>query len=110
MAYWPGIVMFLVAGWMIWSSIRRRNRARAEAARGEVPPPLHTSLVMMADVGPSLIYFGLAVAAGQVVLAWLATDGAGFALLDLAGVLTLLCAYGVWVRFRTRYRLAAPAR
>jgi acyl-coenzyme A thioesterase PaaI-like protein len=110
MAYWPGLVMFLVAGWMIWSSIQRRNRARAEAARGEAPPPLHHSLVMMAEVGPSLIYFGLAVAAGQVVLAWLATGGAGFALLDLAGLLTLLSAYGVWVRFRTRYRLAAPAR
>jgi acyl-coenzyme A thioesterase PaaI-like protein len=110
MAYWPGIIMFLIAGWMVWSSLQRRARAKEEAARGEAPPPLHRSLVLMADVGPSLIYFGLAVAAGQVVLAWLATGGAGFSLLDLAGVMALLLAYGVWVRFRTRYRLAGAAR
>jgi hypothetical protein len=110
MAYWPGIVMFLVAGWLVWSAMQRKARAQAQAARGELPPPLHHSLVLMADVGPSLIYFGLAVAGGQVVLAWLTTGGAGFALVDLAGFLALLLAYGVWVRFKTRYRLAGTAR
>lgn len=107
MAYWPGLLMLLAGAWLVAAALRRRARVGEEAARGEAPPPLHPSLVLMADLGPSLIRFGLVFAAAQVVLAWLVTDGAGFALFDLAGFLLLLVAYDFWVRTRTRHRPAA---
>jgi hypothetical protein len=104
MANWPGLLMILAGAWLIWSALGRRSRVRAALARGEGPPPLNPSLVMMAEIMPPLITFGLVVAAAQVVLAFMATDGAGFSVLDLGGFLFLLLAYGIWVRMRTRYR------
>lgn len=104
MAYWSGAVFFLAGAWLLWSALARRARTRAALARGETPMALHPSLALMAEIGPPIIIFGLVVAAGQVVLAWLATGGAGFAATDLAGFLFLLLAYGVWVKVRTLYR------
>lgn len=110
MAYWSGAAFFLAGAWLLWSAMARRARVRAALARGETPMALHPSLVLMADIGPPIIIFGLVVAGGQVVLAYLATGGAGFAPTDLAGFLFLLLAYGVWVKMRTRYRPTQVAR
>lgn len=103
--HWAGAAMTLAGVWFLWMAMARRRRGREAAARGETPPPLHPSLVLMADLGPALIIFGLVVAGGQAVLAFLITGGAGlFSLFDLAGFLFLLGAYGVWVKMRVAYR------
>ena len=104
MAYWSGVVFFLAGAWLLWSAMVRRSRAQAALARGETPMALHPSLALMAEIGPPIITFGLVIAAGQVMLAYFATGGAGFAPTDLAGFLFLLLAYGIWVKTRTRYR------
>ena len=104
-----GAVLFAVAAWLVWSALGRRRQALAEAQAGLVPPPLHPSLVMMAELGPSLIIFGLVIAGGQTVLAFWMTDGGGvFSPFDLAGLVAVMVAYGVWVKVKGRYRLAAP--
>jgi hypothetical protein len=112
LANWAGIAMFAAGALLIWSALSRRARVRAAAARGEAAAPLHPSLVVMGDIMPPIITFGLIVAGVQVVLAYYATGGAGFTLVDVAGFLFLLVAYDVWVRIRTRYRppAAAPSR
>jgi hypothetical protein len=85
-----------------------KAEAAAAAARGEPagPPPLHPSLALMGEIGPPIITFGLVVAGGQMILAYMATGGAGFTLVDLIAFLFLLVAYDIWVRMRTRYRPA----
>ncbi len=102
-----GALCFAAAAWLLWSAANRRRRARDQAAAGIVPPPLHPSLTLMADIGPSLIIFGLVVAGGQTVVAFLLTDGGGvFSSFDLAGFVALLVAYGIWVKVKGRHRLA----
>jgi hypothetical protein len=104
--HWAGAAMAAAGAWMIWQAVLRRRRGMAAAARGESPPPLHPSLVLMADLGPPIIIFGLAVAAIQAVVAFLITGGGGvFSPFDLAGFLFLLFAYGVWVKIKVAYRL-----
>ena len=62
-------------------------------------------------MGPPIIIFGLVVAGGQAVLAFLVTGGGGvFSLFDLAGFLFLLFGYGVWVKMKVAYRAGAPQR
>jgi hypothetical protein len=85
----------------------RRRLAQQQAAAGIQPPPLHPSLTLMADIGPSLIIAGLVIAGGQTVVAFLLTDGGGvFSQFDLAGFVALLIAYGIWVKTKGRYRVA----
>lgn len=104
--HWAGVAMAVAGAWLIWLALERRRRAAAAAARGEGPSPLHPSLVLMADMGPSIIIFGLVVAGGQAALAFLMTDGGGvFSLIDLAGFLFLLFAYGVWVKVKVAHRI-----
>lgn len=107
---WAGAAMAAAGAWLVWQAMLRRQRGRAAAARGEAPPPpLHPSLVLMADMGPPIIIFGLVVAGGQAVLAFLVTGGGGvFSFLDLAGFLFLLFGYGVWVKMKVAYRAGAP--
>jgi len=65
-------------------------------------------LAPIAEIGPSVVIFGLFVAGGQVVLAYLATDGGGiFSVVDLAGFLFLLFAYGVWLKIKVAHRAGA---
>lgn len=106
--------IFLAAGAaLIVSAMTRRTRALA-AARDPLapkPPPLHPSLAMMGEIVPPLVIFGLVIAGAQVVLAFWMTDGGGvFSLFDLLGFLFLLVAYGIWIKAKTRFRLAPAAR
>jgi hypothetical protein len=106
--HWAGAAMSVAGVWLLWLAVLRRRRGMAAAERGEKPPALHPSLVLMADLGPPIIIFGLVVAGGQAALAFLLTDGGGvFSLFDLAGFLFLLFAYGVWVKMKVAYRVGA---
>lgn len=105
-----GVVLLAAAACFFRSALERRRRAAEAARAGQQPPPLHPSLVLMADLGPSVVVFGLAVAGGQVALAfWLTGGGGVFSLLDLAGFVALLVAYGTWVKAKGRYRLPDSA-
>lgn len=106
--HWAGAAMGVAGAWLIWLAVLRRRRATEAAARGEGPPPLHPSLVVMADMGPPIVLFGLVVAGVQAVLAFLITDGGGiFSLFDLAGFLFLLFGYGVWLKIKVAHRIGA---
>lgn len=101
---WTGLVLALCGAGLLWSALARRSRMLAAAGRGETAPPLHPSLAMMAEIGPSIVIFMLVVAGGQVALAFWMTDGGGiFSMLDLAGFVFLLVAYGTWVVLKSRY-------
>lgn len=104
--HWAGAAMAVAGLWLIRLAVLRRRRAAEAVARGETPPALHPSLAPLADMGPPIIIFGLVVAGGQAVLAFLATDGGGglFSLFDLAGLLVLLFGYGVWVKTKVAHR------
>lgn len=103
--HWAGAAMAAGGAWLIWLAVLRRRRGLEAAARGEAPPPLHPSLVAMADMGPPIIIFGLVVAGAQAALAFLLTGGGGvFSLFDLAGFLFLLFAYGAWVKAKVAHR------
>ena len=104
--HWAGAAMTVAGAYLIWLAVLRRRRAAEAAARGERPPALHESLVIMADVGPPIVIFGLVVAGGQAAVAFLLTEGGGvFSLFDLAGFLFLLFAYGVWLKVKVAHRL-----
>lgn len=107
--HWVGAGLAVAGVWLLWLAVLRRRLARGATERGEGAPPLHPSLAPMADIGPPIVIFGLFVAGGQVVLAFLATDGGGgvFSLFDLAGFLFLLFAYGVWLKVKVAHRAGA---
>lgn len=101
---WTGLVLAACGVGLLWSALARRRRMMAVAAQGETGPRLHPSLALMAEIGPSIVIFMLVVAGGQVALAFWLTDGGGvFSMLDLAGFLFLLLAYGAWVVLKSRY-------
>lgn len=101
-----GVVCLLIAAWFAWASWRRVRLFRARAAQGIEAPPLHPSLRLMADIGPGFVQLFAAVAALQIVGAFLVTGGAGlFSWLDLAGFLAVLVAYAAWVTVKSRFRV-----
>jgi hypothetical protein len=109
--HWAGAAMAIAGAWLIRLAVLRRRGATEAAARGEAPPPLHPSLAALADVGPPIIIFGLFVAGGQAVLAFLLTGGGGlFSLFDVAGFLVLLLGYGVWVKAKVVHRAGTYRR
>ena len=99
-----GAAMAAAGGWLLWCAVRRSG-ATAPGEAG--PPPLHPSLAGMAEMGPPVILFGLVVAAAQVVLAFIATEGGrgAFSAFDLAGFLALLVGYGARVKAKAARRL-----
>ena len=104
--HWAGVGMMVAGVWLLRLAVIRRRRAREAAGHGETAPPLHPSLVAMADMGPPIVIFGLFVAGGQAVFAFLATEGGGiFSPVDLVGFLFLLFAYGVWLKIKVAHRV-----
>lgn len=106
--------VFLAAGIaLVGSAMSRRARALAAARDPSAPklPPLHPSLALMGDIVPPLVIFGLVVAGAQVALAFWITGGGGvFSVFDLLGFLFLLAAYGIWIKAKTKFRLAPAPR
>lgn len=101
-----GLACVLVAAWFAWASWRRVQLFRQRAAQGEGAPPLHPSLRLMAEIGPGFVQLFTAIAALQIIGAFLATGGAGiFSWLDLGGFLLLLLAYAAWVTVKSRFRV-----
>ena len=101
-----GIVLLLAAAWFVWAGLARRRQARALAAEGREAPPRHPSLALLGEIGPSIVNFMLVIAAIQVAVAFLVSDGGGiFSLFDLAGFLVLLASYGFWVTMKSRHRV-----
>lgn len=101
-----GIACALGGAWFAWAGLARRRRALARAAAGEEAPPRHPSLAILGEIGPSIVNFMLIVAALQVTLAFVVSDGGGvFSWLDLGGFLVLLAGYGVWVSMKSRHRI-----
>lgn len=98
MRHIAGLLMLAGAGWLVWLAVQRRRRNRHS------PPPVpHESLRMLADAAPAIVMFGLLIAALQVAVAFVMTDGGGglFSYLDLGGFLALLAAYGYWLKVKT---------
>ena len=101
-----GPAFALVAAWFIWAGVQRRRRALALTAGGAEAPARHPSLALLGEIGPSVVNFMLVIAAIQVAAAFLVSDGGGiFSVLDLAGFLLMLAAYGFWVTMKSRHRV-----
>ena len=101
-----GVLCVLGGAYFIWSGLARRRQALALAASGVEAPQRHPSLAILGEIGPSIVNFMLVVAALQISLAFVVSDGGGvFSWLDLAGFLVLLGAYGFWVTMKSRHRV-----
>ncbi|MCS6854693.1 MAG: hypothetical protein NZ523_08075 [Elioraea sp.] len=103
-------LLFLAAA-IVWFAYARRRKIllaeRAIAAAGlpDPRPPLHPSLVVIGDVVPPLMIGGLVFLGLKLTLAYaVAGEALGVGLLDLAGALSLLAAYGVWLKWKTQHR------
>ncbi len=117
MRNWIGLLFVAGGAWFLISALTHRRRVLADRAaadaRGEDPsdPPLHSSLEMLRDIVPGLINLGLTIVAAKMVLAYFVLDAARYlSYFDLAAFLSLLVAYGVWIRLKTSYREVAAAR
>jgi threonine/homoserine/homoserine lactone efflux protein len=98
MPHVAGLLMLAGAAFLVWLAIQRRHRNR------ESPPPVpHESLRMLADAAPAIVILGLLIAALQVAVAFVMTNGGGglFSIVDLGGFLALLAAYGYWLKVKT---------
>jgi hypothetical protein len=107
--YWPGLLLFAAAGYLLWKARQHKAKAlAAKAARGGEPEPrLHPSLEVMADAMPFLTVVFTGFTCALIAIAYFVT-GAGrfFSLFDLAGVLAAAGAYGYWVVVKSSYRSA----
>jgi hypothetical protein len=110
MRYTAGALLFACAGVLLWQATRHRRRVLALASAEELAEAART-----ASANPNSLRAFTAIARGAVLvaIAWIGIkatlayfwmDGARFAsLFDLAGLLTLLAAWGWNVTVRTRY-------
>lgn len=121
MTYWIGFGLFIVGACLLYGGFAHKNKVlaarREAAARGnpEEPEALHPSLAMLGDVMPGLITGALVFVGLKATFFFLAFGGRTmFSVVDLAGFLFVLAAYGTWITLRTKYRdpglVTAPAR
>lgn len=109
MRYWTGLLLFAGAAWLLRSALARRARVLNARAEGRVAPPASASLAMMGDVLPPLVMLALALVGVKMTFAYFAFGGSRvLSLFDLAGLLSLLAAYGTSVTFAARYRESPP--
>jgi hypothetical protein len=110
MRYWIGIALTIGAVWLLAAAYAHRRRViaarAAAAARGIAPAePGLRSVAVFGEIMRPVILFLLAYAAIKTVLLYVALDGQELlSWFDLAGMLALLGAYGVWMSVRTTYR------
>lgn len=101
-----GLVFALAALGFVLAGLKRRRQALRMAEAGVEAAPRHPSLALLGEVGPYIVNLMLIVAALQVTLAFVVSDGGGiFSWLDLAGFLALLAGYGYWVSMKSRHRV-----
>jgi Ca2+/Na+ antiporter len=115
MSFWIGLICLAVGLGFILNARAHKKAALAERARRKVetgedaPAKLHPSLEVMADVGPALVGVFLFMTGLMSTAAFMALPRvAWFSLLDLAGFLALLAAYGHWISVCSEYRFVKP--
>jgi len=109
MRYIIGLLCFAGGAWIFWSAYARKRRAVAAGPLSAAP--LHPSLQILGDALPPLIVVALALIGVKMTVAFAVTEASRYlSLVDLAGFLFLLAAYGTSVVFRARYRLPLPPR
>ncbi len=111
MQYMIGIILICVGTWMLVSALNQKKRvletrmSRENQNLGLETRPTHPSMQMMGDILPPLIRFGLGTLGFMFVILYLVMDESKyFTLFDLAGLLYMLTAYGVWITLTTSYR------
>ena len=111
-----GVVLFAIGAWVLFSAMRRRNRAvaawRDAQAKGEhIDVYTSKKFALTSSIARPIVLVMLLMAALEVAGSYLAMGGSRlFSVLDLAGFLFVLAAYGVWFTISTRYRVVAPVR
>jgi hypothetical protein len=111
---WAGPFLFALGAWFLATALQRRQRALAAQlqaqARG-LPIDVYPSqkFALAWAVARPLVQATL-LATGLVFVAFFVQmgDAGPFAVVDLAGFLFMLAAYGVWFSIRTRYRAVVP--
>ncbi|MFZ5558067.1 MAG: hypothetical protein ACOZDY_15335 [Pseudomonadota bacterium] len=114
MAYWTGLVLFAIGGWLAWAGLAHRRRAlalRGPAAAGAPAARADPrSLAAFGEIMRPVILFALAYLGVKTALAfWWLDAGRYLSLFDLAGFLFLLAGYGTWMVLKTKYPALPPA-
>lgn len=110
-----GLALFAVAGVLIYTAIAHRRKVLAILGDTKIEAEDDdaidvNSLAIMGKIMPPIIIGILALLGLKSVFMYFIVDaGRMFSLFDLAGFLALLAAYGLWIVFKTKYRMPIPA-
>lgn len=110
-----GLALFAVAGVLIYTAIAHRRKVLAVLGDTKIEAEDDdainvNSLAIMGKIMPPIIVGILAIVGLKSVFMYFIVDaGRVFSLFDLAGFLALLVAYGLWIVFKTKYRMPVPA-
>ncbi len=110
-----GLALFAVAGVLIYTAIAHRRKVLAVLGNTKIEAENDdtidvNSLAIMGKIMPPIIVGILAIVGLKSVFMYFIVDaGRVFSLFDLAGFLALLAAYGLWIVFKTKYRMPVPA-
>jgi hypothetical protein len=113
-----GLVLFGFGAWLAFSAYAHRAGVIAARRGGPTPvegeAPGNPQLAVFGEIMRPIILFALGLLAVKTIFAYLVLDGNRWvSLVDLAGFLFLLAAYGSWVAVKTKYRpvwSVVPAR
>jgi hypothetical protein len=95
-----GLILTLGGTWLLWSGWAWR--AKALASPGGDPAATSVSLADFGAIVRPLVYIALGYLALKASLAYALLDAGRFVSpFDLAGLLYLLAAYGIWLHLRT---------
>jgi hypothetical protein len=112
MKYIIGAILFPLAIALVYDAWRHRNRffsARAEAVRHGRPaehPIAPDSIAALGEIVAPIAMMVLAFVAIKLTVAFFVLDTTEFfSSFDLAGTLTLILAYGIWLKTKTSMRM-----
>lgn len=114
MRYWVGAVTSMLALAIVAVALARRRKVLAVVSEAALTHRLEQmagdprSLSAFGEIMRPIVWLALIVIALKSTIVYFYLGGARFlSSFDLAGVLAMLVAYGVFIHFQTRYRFSA---
>jgi hypothetical protein len=107
-----GLAFFLVAAYFFMGSYAQRKKVRLARAELEKDGPIveksldPNSMAALGEIATPIVQAGLWLVAIKFCAAYYLLDAGRFiSLFDLAGIVTVLLAYGIWLSSMTKFRM-----